>query len=128
MKPIFFFAFFILTAFTSGEKLNALQLIKRKWELVKITNFNYKSVYQESGNTYFTFRDKDFSILSNVNKTPEMNNGTWDYIEDSQTLNCQIENQQLLYKLIKLTEQSFIIQHIDFKSGDRIQEEFKSVK
>lgn len=128
MKAIFILAFLILSAFSSSEKLIDIHLIERKWELVKTMNFNDKSVYHESGNIFITFRDKEFTFFSKENKTVELNKGTWEYIEESQTLSCQIDNQDLIYKLIKLTEQTLIIQHNDFNSEDRIQEEFISVK
>lgn len=94
MKALFFFAFFILSSFKPDEKLFEIQLIKRKWERIKITNYTDKAIYHESGITYFTFNDKEFTFFSRDDKTQKMNHGSWDFNSESQTLDCQIENQK----------------------------------
>lgn len=124
MKFLFFFAFTTLVSFASKKELFEIQSIERKWELVKTTNLNEKSVYYETEKTYFTFSNKEFTIISNNNLTQEVIHGTWDYVVESQTIDFRIENQKQSYKLIQLTEETLIMQHIDVNSGNRIQEEF----
>lgn len=128
MKFLFFIAFTTLVSFASKKEIFEIQSIERKWELVKTTNLNEKSVYYEKEKTYFTFSNKEFTIISNNNLTQEVIHGTWDYVVESQTIDCRIENQQKLYKLIQLSDETLILQHIDVNSGNRIQEEFKPGK